>query len=54
MIGHPVLGDPKYGKGNKNKDGLKLLAYALEFRDPFDRQKKTFQVPLGISLKSVT
>ncbi|MFA5583372.1 MAG: RluA family pseudouridine synthase [Bacteriovoracaceae bacterium] len=54
MIGHPVLGDPKYGKGNKNKDGLKLLAYGLEFRDPFDRQKKTFQSPFQLSLKSIT
>ncbi|HLT22061.1 MAG TPA: hypothetical protein VKZ84_01395, partial [Bacteriovoracaceae bacterium] len=54
MIGHPVLGDPKYGKGNKNKDGLKLQAYALEFRDPFDRQKKSFQAPSNLSLNSGT
>lgn len=50
MIGHPVLGDPKYGKGNKNKEGLKLLAYALEFKDPFDRQKKTFVSPNSLKL----
>jgi len=26
FIGHPVMGDPKYGKGNKNKEGMKLTA----------------------------
>ncbi len=35
QIGYPVMGDPKYGKNNKNKDGLKLLAYSLSFRDPW-------------------
>lgn len=33
QIGFPVMGDPKYGKGNKNKEGMKLLAYSLSFRD---------------------
>jgi tRNA pseudouridine32 synthase/23S rRNA pseudouridine746 synthase len=34
MIGHPVMGDPVYGKGNKNKTGLKLRAVGLAFRCP--------------------
>lgn len=50
MIGHPVLGDPKYGKGNKNKDGLKLIAYSLQFKDPFDGQKKNFTSPNSLRL----
>ena len=50
MIGHPVLGDPKYGQGNKNRDGLKLLAHSLEFKDPFDRQKKSFKNPNSLKL----
>lgn len=50
MIGHPVLGDPKYGRGNKNKEGLKLLAYQLEFKDPFDRQKKVFTATNSLKL----
>lgn len=29
-IGHPLLGDPKYGKGNKNKEGLMLQSFFLE------------------------
>lgn len=34
-IGHPVLGDPRYGVGNKNRDGMRLAAVFLAFRDPF-------------------
>jgi tRNA pseudouridine32 synthase/23S rRNA pseudouridine746 synthase len=33
-IGHPVIGDPRYGRGNKNREGLCLVAYALELRCP--------------------
>lgn len=35
--GCPVLGDPKYGKNNKNRDGLKLLAYSVKFTDPWTK-----------------
>ena len=35
LIGHPVIGDPRYGKGNKNTEGLKLTAHSLRFRCPF-------------------
>ena len=34
-IGHPVLGDPVYGQGNKHPDGLQLVASQLAFPDPF-------------------
>jgi len=43
MIGFPVIGDPKYGKGNKNNDGMKLVAYALEFICPFSRKEVRFE-----------
>ena len=43
MIGFPVMGDPKYGKGNKNNDGMKLVAYALEFVCPFSRKEVRFE-----------
>jgi tRNA pseudouridine32 synthase/23S rRNA pseudouridine746 synthase len=33
-IGHPVIGDPRYGRGNKNRQGLCLAAYAIELRCP--------------------
>lgn len=45
MIGHPVLGDPKYGIGNKNTDGLKLMAFQLIFRDPLSQKEINFQLP---------
>lgn len=34
MLGHPVLGDPKYGVGNKNSTGMELVAHHLAFRCP--------------------
>lgn len=42
LIQHPVIGDPKYGRGNKNKAGLQLLAKSLSFQDPWDGQNKVF------------
>ena len=34
LIGFPVLGDPAYGKGNKHRQGLQLIADALAFTCP--------------------
>lgn len=45
QIGHPLLGDPLYGRGNKNDDGLKLWARALKFLDFKTREKKEFFLP---------
>ena len=46
-IHHPVLGDPKYGKDNKNKTGLKLWATYLSFPHPFKKEviTQTLQPP---------
>lgn len=41
-IGHPVMGDPKYGTNNKNTEGMQLCAYSLAFRCPFTRQQVVF------------
>ena len=38
-LGFPVLGDPKYGVGNKNEHGLKLLAFQLIFQNPFTHKE---------------
>lgn len=43
FIGHPVMGDPKYGRGNKNRQGLKLLAKSLSFIDPWDNSSKHYE-----------
>lgn len=34
-IGFPVMGDPVYGRGNKDRSGLQLVAYHLAFDCPF-------------------
>jgi tRNA pseudouridine32 synthase/23S rRNA pseudouridine746 synthase len=39
MIGFPVLGDPKYGTGNKNTEGMKLSAVSVRFSCPFLKQE---------------
>ena len=42
MIGHPVMGDPRYGKGNKNTFGLRLAAVQLSFNCPFEKRRVSF------------
>jgi len=44
MINHPVLGDPKYGVGNKNDEGMKLLAFQLIFKDPFTQKEINYSL----------
>lgn len=44
MIGFPVVGDPRYGIGNKNRSGLKLFASSLEFICPFQHQLVRIQI----------
>ncbi len=34
-IGHPVMGDPRYGKGNKDGKSMRLVACELKFQCPF-------------------
>ena len=46
-IGHPVLGDPRYGRGNKNRDGLRLAAVELALRCPVRHRPARFVVPKG-------
>jgi tRNA pseudouridine32 synthase/23S rRNA pseudouridine746 synthase len=45
MIGFPVMGDPSYGKGNKNKEGMQLTAAALEFQCPISGDHLKFDSP---------
>jgi tRNA pseudouridine32 synthase / 23S rRNA pseudouridine746 synthase len=45
MIGFPVMGDPRYGEGNKNTRGLKLIATALEFQCPISGKFSVFCSP---------
>lgn len=50
FVGHPIMGDPKYGRGNKNKDGLKLLAKSLNFIDPWTKQTVEIAVTTDLSI----
>ena len=45
QIGHPVMGDPVYGSGNKNSSGLQLKAVSLAFRCPFHQVDQYFHLP---------
>jgi tRNA pseudouridine32 synthase/23S rRNA pseudouridine746 synthase len=47
MIGHPVMGDPRYGQGNKNKQGMQLVATALELECPFSKKMMIFRHASG-------
>lgn len=50
FIGHPVMGDPKYGKGNKNREGLRLLAKSLSFNDPWTKKNVEVIVPQSLKI----
>ena len=55
MICCPVMGDPKYGANNKNKDGLKLAAVHLAFTCPITGRERSYRVSPsweGTSVKS--
>ncbi|MBT3981133.1 MAG: RluA family pseudouridine synthase [Bacteriovoracaceae bacterium] len=43
--GYPVIGDPKYGENNKNREGLQLVSYLLEFVDPYTKQTVEVLLP---------
>jgi len=47
-IGHPVVGDQKYGKGNKAHTRLALHARSISFKHPFSGKQLVFEtkVPL--------
>ncbi len=50
FLGHPVIGDPKYGNGNKNRQGLQLVASLLAFTDPWSKELRRFELPDRLKL----
>ena len=44
MIGYPVMGDPRYGRGNKNARGMMLEAVSLGFTCPLLKKHIEFTV----------
>lgn len=45
QAGFPVMGDPQYGTGNKNTEGLQLAAVQLRFVCPFSREEFNVEAP---------
>ena len=42
-IGHPIVGDRKYGKGTKGQNRMALHAYSICFKHPFNGRMLTFE-----------
>lgn len=54
-VGHPLLGDEKYGDA-KNEFGVKgqlLMSSYIEFLHPVSKQKMQFSLPLNLEFESV-
>lgn len=45
LIGHPVMGDPQYGKDNKDATGLALQAVSLGFNCPKTGKQVSYVLP---------
>jgi len=43
-VGHPVMGDPRYGSGNADPGGLRLVAIGLAFTDPVTRAPVAYEL----------
>ena len=54
-IGHPVIGDPVYGKGNRAlyNDGQLLFAHEIHFIHPRTKKEMTFSVDLPKYFKDI-
>jgi len=44
-LGYPVIGDPRYGRGNKDDRGLSLVAAGLRFTCPFTNTRVELFLP---------
>jgi tRNA pseudouridine32 synthase/23S rRNA pseudouridine746 synthase len=45
LLGHPVMGDPRYGSDNKDAAGLQLQAVGLAFRCPISGAHRAYRLP---------
>ena len=45
MLGHPVMGDPKYGSNNRNESGMQLKAVRMRFACPVTGEDLDFSLP---------
>lgn len=49
-LGHPVMGDPQYGKDNKDATGLALQAVSVAFTCPKARKPVRYSLPQDLQL----
>ncbi|MDP4527650.1 RluA family pseudouridine synthase [Alkalimonas delamerensis] len=49
-LGHPVMGDPRYGNKASMAETLALQAVALEWQCPQSRQRRSFALPNHLQL----
>ncbi|MGH7846743.1 MAG: RluA family pseudouridine synthase, partial [Candidatus Binatia bacterium] len=47
-IGHPVVGDKKYGKGDQAHARLALHAGSISFKHPFSGERLTFATKVPV------
>ncbi len=52
-IGHPVIGDPKYGDGNNPIGRLGLHAFRLNFFHPITNERMEFETPYPSSFRKL-
>ena len=52
-VGHPVMGDPQYGKDNKDASGLALQAVHVGFTCPKTKQAVSYKLPETLLLYPV-
>jgi len=52
-IGHPVVGDRRYGKGNMAHKRLALHARSISFRHPFSGKQLTFETKVPVYFKQL-
>lgn len=51
--GHPILGDEKYGKKNKNMKNLMLHAFSIEFTHPFKKNRLRIQADVPVYFRNI-
>ncbi|HAW93559.1 MULTISPECIES: RluA family pseudouridine synthase [unclassified Arsukibacterium] len=49
-VDHPVMGDPRYGEGNKNQSGLALQASAIAFTCPLQHHQRAIALSSELQL----
>ena len=52
-IGHPVIGDPKYGDGNNPIGRLGLHAFRINFFHPITNERMEFETPYPSSFRKL-